>query len=602
MRKRPTIKLFYKFIITMILISTVPLAFQGIKMISINSPVFKNTIKQEVHSRIASSLASYIDEYIAGLNLNMDFAVAMELFPKLSWEDRTRFLLSSLKANDDFIIISMLDKKGMELTKVVNTDFSNESNVLVSRGADPAFSKTARTRRPSVGPLYYQEKFPRINIVYPLNRQKEYVFVSVTLTALWKNISSIRVGNTGFVYLVNRDGQIIYHPDIDRALNLEDVSHMDIVKEILGGNEAGSMEFIDYHDDDRKKMVGAFAKANSLKWGVIVQQSEDEAYRTLVRMKRSAVFWILITIIVSILVAVLLSVSMTRPIRKLTAVVEKFGKGDLSQKVNIKTHDELLILGNTFNLMAENIRSSQDELVAKEKMAALGQMASVVGHEIRNPLGVINNAVYYIKTRLDHSDPKIDKHLSIIEREVAASNKIVSDLLGYSRTRAVKLNRNDINAIIRESVEVVGIPDNISLEENIKDKLLAMVDPDEAREMFINIIDNACQSMPDGGTLTINTKKTRIMKYNIKEALDRDRELLKFKQGDSVALITISNTGAGIAKENMNKIFKPFFTTRNKGTGLGLAVVQRIVDRCNGAISAESRGGKGATFIIRLPV
>ena len=213
-------------------------------------------------------------------------------------------------------------------------------------------------------------------------------------------------------------------------------------------------------------------------------------------------------------------------------------------------------------------------------MAAVGQLASGVGHELRNPLGVIKNATYFIKTMVGTEDPKLVKHLNIMEREIGNSNKIISDLLGFSRTRPPAISPQDMNKVVDDALEVVEIPENIKLAKELgADLPNAMTDPDQIRQVFVNLGLNGIQAMSEGGQLKIATRRK-----------------------DDFLEIEFSDTGGGIPEENLRKLFDPFFTTKARGIGLGLAVTQGIIERHKGAIEVKSRVGKGTTFLLRLPV
>jgi signal transduction histidine kinase len=286
-----------------------------------------------------------------------------------------------------------------------------------------------------------------------------------------------------------------------------------------------------------------------------------------------------------VFIAFYLAKSLSRPILELIVGAERLGEGDFSYEVKVNTRDEISTLANTFNFMVKKLKEFQEQLVLREKLAAVGQMASVVGHEIRNPLGVINNAIYYIRTKLEGSfgkelDPKIQKHMGIIEKEIVASNKIINDLLGFSRTRPPMAQPLDLNKIIEDSLSAVSIPETVKVEIDLSLELPpTLINPDEIRQVFINLINNAWQAMPEGGTLKI-------------------RSYIE----EEMAQVEVTDTGCGISPENMKKLFAPFFSTKTKGTGLGLAAVQRILERHKGKVKVRSRVGQGTTFIVSLPL
>ncbi|MBW2306805.1 MAG: HAMP domain-containing protein [Deltaproteobacteria bacterium] len=228
----------------------------------------------------------------------------------------------------------------------------------------------------------------------------------------------------------------------------------------------------------------------------------------------------------------------------------------------------------------KDLRDAQDRLLRHEKLAVLGQLASGVGHELRNPLGVIANSTYYLGMKLKDADEKVRKHLDILRREVKRSNEIITDLLDFSRAKPSSLVESDVNSIIKHALSGSLVPENITVETRLDEKLPGIpVDPDQIRRVFLNILSNAVQAMPEGGRLEISSGAE-----------------------EDFVEITVKDTGEGIAEENLQKIFDALFTTKAKGIGLGLAIVKSIIDGHKGTIEVKSEVGEGAIFTIRLPL
>lgn len=254
------------------------------------------------------------------------------------------------------------------------------------------------------------------------------------------------------------------------------------------------------------------------------------------------------------------------------------------------SNEELQSTTEELEAANEELRTTQEELVQKEKLAAVGQLASGVGHELRNPLGVMKNAVYYIKSKIGAQDPKLAKHLDIMEREINNSNKIISDLLNFSRTRKPELIPAEINEVIEQTIPAANIPENVRVNRNLASGLpKPAIDTDQIRQVFLNMILNACQAMPQGGELKISS---RLRKAGLR---------IEGKEKDCLE-IEFTDTGTGIAPENLKKMFDPFFTTKAKGIGLGLAVSKGIIEKHQGDIEIKSTLNQGATFIVKLSI
>lgn len=230
----------------------------------------------------------------------------------------------------------------------------------------------------------------------------------------------------------------------------------------------------------------------------------------------------------------------------------------------------------------KELRTALSELIKKERLAAIGQMASVVSHEIKNPLAVIKNAVYLLKARLGSNiDVKMAKNFKVIDDEITQANGIIEEILGYARTREQILTKIDLSLYAREILSSYPIPQNIQVTTYFyTEDLPVTMDTEEMKQALRNIIANAIEVMPQGGMLVVKTK------------------MLK----DGRASLSITDSGPGIPLDLQEKIFTPFFTTKARGTGLGLAVVKKVCARNNVDFKLKSEEGKGTkmTFIFTL--
>ncbi|BBI98888.1 hypothetical protein FGKAn22_05810 [Ferrigenium kumadai] len=223
--------------------------------------------------------------------------------------------------------------------------------------------------------------------------------------------------------------------------------------------------------------------------------------------------------------------------------------------------------------------AAQEELVRKEKLALLGQVADTVGHELRNPLGVINNAAYFLQTVLADADGTVREYLDIIKDETANAERIVSDLLDAVRTKQPHQAVVDVADVIGQTLRKCDIPASISVKLDIPKTLpVVRVDPMHLYQVFWNLVTNAVEAMPEGGTLEIRAAEE-----------------------PQVLRISIKDSGSGITPEQMDKLFQPLFTTKVRRVGLGLVVVKNLTQANGGSVEVESEPGKGSVFTITLP-
>ena len=258
------------------------------------------------------------------------------------------------------------------------------------------------------------------------------------------------------------------------------------------------------------------------------------------------------------------------------AAIEEANR-DLQEQVRIRSQE----LENADRQLAE----ARDRLLRVEKLASIGQMAGSVAHGLRNPLGSIKNAAYYLKRRLGaselaRSNPRIEQFLEIIERQVDRSHQIITDLMAFACVNGPTLSPTNLGVVIENTLSGMQLRDNLRILKQFDSHLPEVsADGEQLHRVFMNLIMNAQEAMSNGGELTITTGMV-----------------------GGYAEVSFSDTGPGINSEDMKKIFDPLFTTKPKGTGLGLAICQRIVLSHGGTVDVSTRSGEGTTFTVKLPL
>lgn len=227
----------------------------------------------------------------------------------------------------------------------------------------------------------------------------------------------------------------------------------------------------------------------------------------------------------------------------------------------------------------EELAEAQDALVRGEKLALLGQLAGGVGHDLRNPLGVISNAIYFLQMVLGNADDPVPEYLTIIKDEVGNAENIVADLLDFARVKSSDRDATDVGRLVRETLAKCPPPDAVEVHKELPECLPpALIDAQQIERVLINLITNAYQAMSSGGTLTVKTHQT-----------------------ESGVAISVSDTGVGISEDDLDRIFEPLFTTKPKGIGLGLAISRNLVEANKGHIHVHSVRQEGTTFTVHLP-
>lgn len=290
-----------------------------------------------------------------------------------------------------------------------------------------------------------------------------------------------------------------------------------------------------------------------------------------------------------IVLAVFLSWMYTKPIHNVVNAVRSVAAGNLTPELTTDRKDEIGELTHTFNYMVQKLREEralEEKLREAEHLSGIAQLAKSIAHEIRNPLNFISLSVDHLKKKYipqgDEEKEKFESLITSIKHEIQRLNKLVGDFLDCGKPMRLSLQDVDMGILINEVLELVlakAEKDGIRIRYQDGKLPKLSVDPELIKTCIFNVILNAFQAMPVGGDLTVLTKTS-----------------------NSKAYIIIEDTGVGVSKENLQKLFDPFFSTKSTGLGLGLAMTKRVVEEHGGKVDFQSTEGKGSAVTISLPI
>lgn len=289
-------------------------------------------------------------------------------------------------------------------------------------------------------------------------------------------------------------------------------------------------------------------------------------------------------------IAMFLSWKYTRPIHDIVSAAKRVAAGDLSQTLTTEQKDEIGELTQSFNFMVQKLREQrklEEKLREAEHLSGIGQLSRSMAHEIRNPLNFISLSVDHIKEKYapdknQESAEKFRSLISSIKQEIQRLNRLVEDFLDYGKPMRLNLQEVDIEKLLEDIIGIIWAKaeaEKINIVKEYGSLPVLNIDPELIKTCIFNVILNAFQAMPDGGTLTIKTGA-----------------------GDEIISIEISDTGLGVANDDISRVFDPFFTTKKNGLGIGLALTRRVVEEHGGKVSLRSIVGKGSEVKIALPM
>jgi two-component system NtrC family sensor kinase len=330
-------------------------------------------------------------------------------------------------------------------------------------------------------------------------------------------------------------------------------------------------------------------------------------------IQRVLVFSFLVLSALGIVIGQVLSRMVVMPLKSLEEKMKLITEGRL-ETVSIDSKDmEIVSLTAAFNKMLKELELRRKHLVQREKLASLGTLLSGVTHELNNPLSNISSSCQILSEEIEDEDMQYKKELlSQIDEQTDRAKNIVRSLLEFSRDKDFKKEKLMLKSLFEETILLIKgeIPTKVETVFDIPDDIVILADKQRLEQAFLNLIKNSIQSIPDEGSISI-----KAWKHSVDRTQEEREELCDYPRyrgkctgkcpvDEDTVDIELTDTGEGIPAEFLTKIFDPFFTTKDvgKGSGLGLFIVQEIVEEHGGCIGVDSEVGKGTTFLIRLPV
>ena len=610
--------LFTKAVIVLFVISMVPVLVIGYRTIKINERLLKNELLQ-TQRIVAERLAFTVGETIKDQGqLLTDFG---ELHAAVAEDERvSEYALAYIQRHIPglFYLALISPSQGMIFSKG-QAPAASFARVL------PVLTQTCLEGAHFISDVYYDPQgMPFIWMAQPIygnatSRTVESVFVAaVYLDDMIKTLMQAYPLDMEAA-LVPLKGDVISYNGAPDGLEGEQRLVLQRKLQVLR-DQLASRDTAEVRLNENEKVLASAVQVPRTNWYIYLFQPESVVSQRFVNsFFKASVKDISVVLLVMLLfvgvISYLVIVPITRPLARLREAAIRL-RGD--ENFVVKRSDveipknEIGDLANSFVDMSESLhqrrqelmktqqelaqanqeleervakrtkelQAATKELVKTERLVAIGKMASIISHEIRNPLAVIGNATRLIKTLVQPKEQKLLKQFNVIEGEIRQANSIISEVLDYARTREMIFTMVDVNSYLRELISAFPMPAHITVKEQLDaENVHIKVDAEEIKQALRNIITNAVDAMPAGGTLTVGSKV-----------------------GRKVVCIYIRDTGMGLTEEVRKEMFSPFFTTKARGTGLGLAVVSKAIARHKGKLFIGSEQGKGSCFCIFLKI
>jgi len=598
-------KISRKLILLLVLAALVPMSISGAVSIWTAREMAKKIVMEvnlEVAKRASHQIAQYLKNSEAILEALARTLSKNDLRP---WQ-KERTIRAYVIQFETFRYLELTDRTGKRIaTSRLEKRSDNLSGLA---GVQSALS----------GKVYHSRVFmskhftPAMTIAIPVRSLGEISGVLIgelDLVEMWRLVDSIQIGEEGYALVISKEGHLVAHglgSAKERVLQEEPLEGLPL----LTGTGKKNPNAMIYASSQGIEVIGVMAAVPMLNWKLIIEQPTQEAYMASTRMSIQLAFLVMISLIVMILVGFIGgNRHIVLPIRELMRGVRSVGKGNLADKVKITTQDEFQELGTAFNLMTNDLIQLKEDVRLKERAALIGRIASGLVHDLRHPVKNLENSS---RLMLRFYEEKKSRTLfeKTFEREIPNLNRLLDNLLDLSRPNQVKPILLNLSHLLRERLEDLSCNPRCVLlkagqeeriaqeipETNIQKKIVIYdipLNPDlkiwadkfALERVLKNLITNAIEAMPEGGTLKVS-----------------GQEIISEDGKSRVTQIRISDTGSGISEAQLSHLFEDYNTTKNKGIGLGLAISKKMIEEHHAKIQVESTLEKGTSFTLQFPL
>lgn len=449
-----------------------------------------------------------------------------------------------------------------------------------------------------------KEKLEIVELAYSLNtiilevrRYEKNFFLYGTAEALEENKNQLVLALSTVDSISQQVSRFKIHPMLVRLKSLINSYHSDIIdlseKYKLTANASPPSPYNLFNTDNTPASRALMADHLRQQGQEMTELSKElvsfehlQIRSILNELVEQLVAWSLVAITVGIFMPLIMSFKIFKPLRIIKEATEDIALGRFSMIEELNTRDEMQQVMEAFNTMVGELERRQDQLVQSQKLSSIGTLTAGIAHQLNNPLNNISTSCQIAMDDFDSGDPEIIRRmLNNIEQETYRARDVVQGLLEFSRVKEFALRPTNLLDVVSRSVKLVKsqIPAPITIAIEIPEDLILPMDAQRIQEVLLNMIINAAQAIHGEGKIVISAS-----------ADESARDVT----------IQISDTGEGIPDDIKDRLFDPFYTTKEEGqgTGLGLSIAYGIIEKHNGNITVESTPGKGATFSIHLPI
>lgn len=430
-----------------------------------------------------------------------------------------------------------------------------------------------------------EEKLSILELAYSLNniileaRRYEKNFLLYNEVEAFRENQRYLAQATGTVEeILARSGKLKISPML-KELDAEVVAYRASMDRLsrLKTREGEYLAIVDNLRDQGKKMTELSE--------TLVDFERDQIHTILTLLKKQLVAWSTIAVALGIVLPLLMIYRIFLPLLVIKKATADIALGRFNSIEVINTRDEMQQVMEAFNTMVRELERRQDQLVQSKKLSSIGTLTAGVAHQLNNPLNNISTSCQIAIAELAGGDPEfLLRMLKNIDQETLRARDVVKGLLEFSRVQEFALRPAHLSDVVKRSIRLVQsqVPADVDMVVRIPEDLMFPMDPQRMQEVFINLIINASQSIQGSGQIRITAWE------------DENNEVI----------IEVHDTGQGIPPEVQGRLFDPFYTTKEEGqgTGLGLSVVYGIIQKHHGNITVESTPGRGASFLIHLPL